>query len=194
MYRLPMFVRFTSKLWTVLTLSYSSKGSPALAVFRHHKLSYANYTWMSIQPPSCILWSRIGLYTRPQSAFTAFRALLSSAQTIPLSDLVRCDSLLQIVMAVWRAFLKIWSAPKSHYCQQQASVPNIASSIFFKVPQTAITICSGLSHPTGWAALPSENISWCFFFKGGETLWGYNTVFISDVYERVNNVHDVKKV
>jgi hypothetical protein len=28
-------------------------------------------------------------------------------QTILLSDLVGCDSLLQIVMAVWRAFFKI---------------------------------------------------------------------------------------
>jgi hypothetical protein len=37
------------------------------------------------------------------------------------------------------------------------------------VAPTAITICNGLSHPTGWAALLSENISRRFFFKGGET-------------------------
>ncbi len=29
--------------------------------------------------------------------------------------------------------------------------------------QTAITICRGLSHPIGWAALPSDNISGHFF-------------------------------
>jgi hypothetical protein len=29
--------------------------------------------------------------------------------------------------------------------------------------QTAFTICKGLSQPTEWAALPSDNISGCFF-------------------------------
>ncbi len=31
--------------------------------------------------------------------------------------------------------------------------------------QTAITICSGLSHPTGWAELPSENLSQHIFSR-----------------------------
>ncbi len=62
-------------------------------------------------------------------------------QTILLSDLIGCDSLLQIVMAVWRTFLK------------------------FEALQIDITICSGQSHPTGWAALPSENISLRFFSR-----------------------------
>jgi hypothetical protein len=35
--------------------------------------------------------------------------------------------------------------------------------------QTAITICRGLSHPTGWAALPSDNMSGGAF-KDGEML------------------------
>jgi hypothetical protein len=30
-------------------------------------------------------------------------------------------------------------------------------------PQSAITFCRGLSHPTRWAALPSDNISGRFF-------------------------------
>jgi hypothetical protein len=56
--------------------------------------------------------------------------------------------------------------------------------IFKKANEMSITICSGLSHLTGWAAFSSENISGCFF-KGRETLWGHNTVFIFDEYERV---------
>ncbi len=53
------------------------------------KFSQANNTWISIQPPSCILWghwifkkkfrSSIGLEIRSQSVFTALRALLPSA-------------------------------------------------------------------------------------------------------------------
>jgi hypothetical protein len=59
--------------------------------------------------------SSIGKEFRPQSAFTAFRALLPSVNYILLSDLVGFDSPLQIVMAVWRTFKKILSAPNSHY-------------------------------------------------------------------------------
>ncbi len=36
-------------------------------------------------------------------------------QTILLSDLVECDGPLQIVMAFWRTFFKIWCAPNSNY-------------------------------------------------------------------------------
>ncbi len=39
----------------------------------------ANYTWISLQPPSCILWSHWllkSLEILPQSVFTAIRALL----------------------------------------------------------------------------------------------------------------------
>jgi hypothetical protein len=46
-------------------------------------------------------------------------------QTILLSDLVGCgDSPLQIVMVIWRTFLK------------------------FEVPQTVVIVSSSLSHPT----------------------------------------------
>jgi hypothetical protein len=41
--------------------------------------------------------------------------------------------------------------------------------IFKKVRQTAITICRGLLHLTGWVVLPSENISGRFF-QGEESL------------------------
>jgi hypothetical protein len=54
--------------------------------------------------------------------------------------------------------------PNSHYSQQWAAKSNPASSNKKKVRQTetVVTICRGLSHPTGralWAALPSENFS-----------------------------------
>jgi hypothetical protein len=52
----------------------------------------------------------------------------------------------------------------------------------------AILICSGLLYPTGWAAQPPEDIHTVyhgFCFKGRETFWEYNTVFIYDEYERV---------
>ncbi len=34
-----------------------------------------------------------------------------------------------------------------------------------KLHQTTITLCSGLSHPTGWTALPFENIDHGFFSR-----------------------------
>ncbi len=70
-------------------------------------------------------------------------------QTVLLGYLVRCGSLLQIVMTILHTFLKfetcrtaikVWSG-LPHPTQQvkiQKSAPNV------------ITICSGLSHPTGW--------------------------------------------
>jgi hypothetical protein len=57
-------------------------------------------------------------------------------QTILLSDLVICDSQLQIVVAVQHTFLK-----------------------FEEAFQTTIIVSSWLQLLTGWAALPSENIS-----------------------------------
>jgi hypothetical protein len=64
-------------------------------------------------------------------------------------------------------------APNSQYCQLYAVTPNPESLTNSKtMRQTTITICRGLSHPTCWAALPSENIS-RRFYKGRETLWWY---------------------
>ncbi len=105
----------------ILTLSYSPKGSPALAVStcRHYVVLEQNYLQLTITgfPYNLLLVSccdigffkqmhrsSIGLDIRSQSAFFAFRALLPSANYS--ADLVECGSPLQIVMAGWRTFLK----------------------------------------------------------------------------------------
>jgi len=79
-------------------------------------------------------------------------------------------------MAVWHTFFK-FKAHQTAITLQRAVTPNPASSNSKKVRQTAITISRGLSHLTGWATLPSENIS-RHFFKGGETLFGHKWPFI----------------
>ncbi len=87
------------------------------------KFSYANYTWISLQPPSCIvLWVTLALKT-PQSIMglkiiTACRALLPSPS----------------YSAGWSAWPSL----------QQAATPDPANLNFKKVRQTTITICSGL--------------------------------------------------
>jgi hypothetical protein len=51
-------------------------------------------------------------------------------------------------------------------CSYIVSLPvflNEPSATSKKVRQTIITICSGLSHSTGWAAQPSKDISGPFF-------------------------------
>jgi hypothetical protein len=54
--------------------------------------------------------------------------------------------------------------PNSHYCQQLAARPDPASPTFKKSPpKNAITICSGLSHLTGWA-LGSRGLQFYTFF------------------------------
>ena len=57
--------------------------------------------------------SSIGLEIRPKSAFPG---RFCPQQTILLSDLVECNSPLQIEMAVWHFYVKILSAPSCHYC------------------------------------------------------------------------------
>jgi hypothetical protein len=104
--------------------------------------------------------SRIGLKVKPQSAFNAFRDLLPSA-TILLSDLVGCDSPLQILMAVWRTYFQFEVCQTSITICSGMSRPTQQIQIIKKVRQTAICICRGLSQLTGWAVLPSENISQC---------------------------------
>ncbi len=49
--------------------------------------------------------------------------------------------------------------------------PNLQIQIFKKVRKIDILICSWLLHPTGWE-------------QGRIALWGHNTAFISDEYER----------
>ncbi len=139
----------------------------AAKVLPHYWFSWSKrkrkYTWISLQLSSCILWwhwlknkSRstvVLLEIRPESAFTA---LGSSYQL--LSDLVGCNSPLQIEMAVWRLFFKS-EASHGYYYLQQAVMPNPANSNFKKMLQLTIIICRGLLHLPGWAVLPSENAS-----------------------------------
>ncbi len=93
----------------LLTLSYSSEGSPALAGVKTLltqnclKLTIPGFLY-NLLPVSC---GDIGFKKNPRSsidlesksAFTAFRELLPSA-----NYLVGCDSPLQRVMTVWRTF------------------------------------------------------------------------------------------
>jgi hypothetical protein len=48
---------------------------------------------------------------------------------------------------------------------KRAKQLTLQAQIKKKVLQAAITICSGLLNPTGWAALPSEDISQRFFTR-----------------------------
>jgi hypothetical protein len=50
----------------------------------------------------------------------------------------------------------------------------------------------GLSHPTGWAALPSENLSLCFFSRTEKPSADIIQRFIFDEFERVNNNQNIK--
>jgi hypothetical protein len=68
-------------------------------------------------------------------------------------------------MTVWCTFLK----NLMHAKQPLLSTGGFCTFKLKEVRQNTIIISSGLSHPTGWAALPSENIS-RHFFKGVETL------------------------
>jgi hypothetical protein len=76
-------------------------------------------------------------------------------QTILLRDLVGYDSPLKIVMTVWCTFFK----NLKHAKQLLLSAAGFHTFKLKEVRQTTIIINSGLSHLTGWAALPSENIS-----------------------------------
>jgi hypothetical protein len=75
--------------------------------------------------------------------------------------------------------------PNSQFSQQRAVAPYPASSNLKKVRQTAITICSGLSHLTG---------IYHGGLKGRETLLGHNTLFIFEEYERVKSAWQVKSM
>jgi hypothetical protein len=70
-------------------------------------------------------------------------------KTILLSDLVRCDSPLQIIMSIWRTIIdrRGLSHPTQKIQIQAKSVPNCH-----------YYICRGLSHPAGRATLLSDNI------------------------------------
>ncbi len=101
-------------------------------------------------------------------------------QTILLSDLVGCDSPLQVVMAIWHPF---WNLTKF--------APNIHNS-----QQRAVTTAPGSSESKKCAKLPllsaESSHTWLegrllrtyhgLFFKGGETLWTLQSVYYLPLY------------
>jgi hypothetical protein len=87
-------------------------------------------------------------------------------QTILLIDLVGCDSPLQIIMAIWRSFFPILKRAKRPLLSAEGyhvRHRKCKKTTMNKVCQMAVTICRGLSHSTGRAALPSENLTRRFF-------------------------------
>ncbi len=80
-----------------------------------------NFTWISLQLSSCILWWHwlfkkiLGLVLDWKSGLKVPLGPLCLLQTILLSDLVGSDGPLQIVMAMWVNFFQIWSVPNGHY-------------------------------------------------------------------------------
>ncbi len=148
----------STMIWGVLqylTLSYSSEGSPALAVFRPHLLSL-NCFKLTIPgfPHNCVPVSCgdigfkkiLGLVVSWKSGIKVpFLPLGRSCplQNILLSDLVGCDSPLQIVMTFLCTIFvnrglshptqKVWiqtkRAPNWHYYLQRAVTPDWMGSI-----------------------------------------------------------------
>ncbi len=117
-----------------LTLSYSSEGSLALSVFRHHELktviSYIYLDFLTTSFLFLVVTLALKQNPRPHSAFTDFRALLPSANYSA-----------EWFGWVWQPaadsngrlanFFKICSMPNSHYFHhQRAATPDSASSFF----------------------------------------------------------------
>jgi hypothetical protein len=107
-------------------------------------ISLSNYTWLSLQPPSCILWrhwlfkkhrSSIDLEIGMHSASTSFRALLPSASY----SAAGCNGCLV-------TFFYLGRTKQPLYRLQRAVTPDPASSNF-KKRQMVIIICSGLLYP-----------------------------------------------
>ncbi len=115
-------------------------------------LKLTTYTWISSQLSSRILrwyWlfkKILGLVLAWKSGLKLYCLTLGrfcTLQTILLSDLVRCDSPLQIVMTFWSTIIvsrglshptqQVWiqtkRAPNYHYYQQRAVTPDWMGSI-----------------------------------------------------------------
>ncbi len=127
-----------------LALSYSSEGSPALAVCRPQSLNSLKLNiprfLHNCLPISC---GDIGSGNRALKVH--FMPLWRSCplKTILLSDLVGCDSPLQIVMAFWGTIIvsrgmshptqKVWiqtkRVPNCHHYLHRAVTPNWMGSI-----------------------------------------------------------------
>jgi hypothetical protein len=120
--------------------------------------------WIFTQLSSSILWWH-WLFTKNPRSLLAWKSGLKvpflalgrscPLKTILLSDLVGCDSPLQIVMAFWRTIIvsRGLSHPTQKVWIQTKRVPNC----------DYYSICRGLWQPNEWAALPSHNISGRFF-------------------------------
>jgi hypothetical protein len=107
--------RYNSYETVFLTLSYSSKGSPSLTVFRHrhHKLKIVLPELPLVSPYVDLAQRQVHLLPLGPSC---------PLQTILQSDLVGCDIPLQIVMVVWRAFLKF-----------KASLLHVATKVCYRL-------------------------------------------------------------
>jgi hypothetical protein len=96
--------------------------------------------------------SSIGMEIRPQSAFTAFTAHLPSASySAELSGQVwqpAADS------NGYLEYFEFEASQTAIFVNSWLPFPTQQVQIFKKMCQTSINICSGLSYPIGWAALP----------------------------------------
>jgi len=107
----------------------------------------------------------------PQSAFSAFRALLPSAN----------------YSAEWSGWVWQPSADSNFAAPEGCHTQSRKFEFKQNGRQTAITICRGLTHPTGWAALPSyqgifsrvekpsDDINNCLFLMNKKGLKSENT-------------------
>ncbi len=154
-------------VWTffnsvTLTLSYSSEGS------RCSDTINSSYKSVPGSPEPVFLYQE----TRPQNAFIAFSVLLPSASNS--AEWSGRVWYLPISMAFWRTFVNLkptkWPLLSAEGCNTLHSKFKFNKKCA-KRPKLIAEGCQ-LSHLTGWAALPSENIS-RHPFQGGETLWRY---------------------
>ncbi len=151
------------------TLSYSSEGSPALAVFRPHYLQIV-FSWLHLDFLTTVFlylvvtlafkknpMSSIGLEIRPQRAFSSFRVLLPSANYSA-----------QWSGRVWQPSADSNDLLAHHYCQQRAVTPSLNSNKKgAKLPLLSAEGC----HTRLDGQYCHFNTYQGVFFKDGETLW-----------------------
>ncbi len=131
-------------------------------------------------------YASIGLEIRPQSAFTAFRALLPSADySAEWSSQVWQPAADNTVIAVMRAFFNIWSVPNSQYSYQRPFTLYQANSNLLKSAKQPLLPTAGCHTRLDGQHFPLRTYHGVFF-KSRKTLWGHNTAFIFHEYERVS--------
>jgi hypothetical protein len=101
-------------------------------------------------------------------------------QTILLSDLVGCDSLLQIVIIPWHTSFKFEARQTAITISRGLLRLTQQVQILKKVRQTAILSAEGCHTQLDGAALPSGNISQCFFSRAEKPSEEINSPFIFD--------------